>query len=160
MSQSLSERRSTNALEHWQPLNDLDPFNDRMRRILEQTFGPLAPAFAPLTPGEGDAWMPLVDIEEQDDAYVVEADLPGVKSKDVKIEQVGNELMISGEFKERERKGALRRQTRRVGRFAYRVALPESVDGDKIEAKLKDGVLAVRVPKSQRAERRQVEVTS
>jgi HSP20 family protein len=159
MSQSLSERRSTNAPEHW-PLNDLDQLNDRMRRILEQTFGPLAPAFGTLAPAESDMWMPLVDIEEQDDAYVVEADLPGVKSKDVKIEQVGNELMISGEFKQREREGVVRRKTRRTGKFSYRVALPERVDSENIDARLDSGVLTIRVPKSQRAERRQIQIKS
>jgi HSP20 family protein len=153
MSQSLSERRSTNALEHWQPLNDLDQLNDRLRRILEQTFGPLAPS-------ETDSWMPLVDIEEQDDAYVVEADLPGVASKDVKIEQVGSELMISGEFKQHERKGVVRRKTRRTGAFSYRVALPERIDSENIDARLDNGVLTIRVPKSQRAERRQIQIKS
>jgi HSP20 family protein len=153
MSQSLSERRRTNAPEHWQPLNDLDQFNDRMRRILEQTFGTLAST-------DTDSWMPLVDIEEQDDAYVVEADLPGVMSTDVKIEQVGNELMISGEFKEREPKGVTRRKTRRTGAFSYRVALPERIDSEKIDARLDSGVLTIRVPKSQRAERRQIEIKS
>jgi HSP20 family protein len=153
MAQSLAERNSPQQIERWEPFADLEQLSERMRRMLEQTFGGAVPS-------DREGWMPLVDIEEQDDAYVVEADVPGVKREDVKVEQFGNELLISGEVKERERKGALRRQTRRAGRFAYRVALPESVDGDKIEAKLKDGVLAVRVPKSQRAERRQVEVTA
>jgi HSP20 family protein len=134
-------------------LSDLDQFNERMHRMLEQTFGGLVPT-------DRDAWLPLVDIEEEDDAYVLEADLPGVKRGDVKIEQIGNELLISGEFKERERKGVIRRQTRRTGRFAYRVALPEQVDTEKVEARLVDGVLTVRVPKSQRAQRRQIEIKS
>jgi HSP20 family protein len=151
MSQALSERRPMAPSERREPLSDFDQLNEHMRRILEQTFGGLA------SPGR-DVLLPLVDIEEQDDAYVIEADLPGVKRSDVKIEQIGNELLISGEFKERERNGVLRRQTRKVGEFAYRVALPESVDAEKIEAKLEDGVLTVRVPKVQRAQRRQIEV--
>jgi HSP20 family protein len=114
-------------------MSELDLLNERMRRILEQTFGGLAGT-------ESDkAWLPLVDVEEEDDAYVLEADLRG----DVKIEQIGNELLISGEFKERQRKGVIRRQTRRVGKFAYRVALPEQIDADKIDANLDNGVLAV-----------------
>jgi HSP20 family protein len=101
-----------------------------------------------------------VDIEETDDAYVVEADLPGVKRQDVNIELVGNELTVTGEIKERERKGALRRQRRRVGRFEYGVVLPDHVDDDKVEASLSDGVLTVRVPKAERAQRRKIEVKS
>ena len=105
-------------------------------------------------------WAPPVDIEETDDAYVIEAELPSVKEKDVNIEHAGNEISVSGEIKERERKGVLRRQTRRTGRFEYRVRLPEHVDGEKIDAKLDGGVLTVRVPKSQRAQRRRIEVKS
>jgi HSP20 family protein len=153
MSQSLTERGTPQSGERREPFSELEQLNDRLRRMLEQTFGGLAPF-------EREGWVPLVDIEEQDDAYVLEADVPGVKREDVKVEQIGNELLVSGEVKERKRKGALRRQTRRVGEFAYRVTLPERVDGDKIEAKLNDGVLTIRVPKAQRAERRQVQITS
>jgi HSP20 family protein len=107
---------------------------------------------------EAGGWSPLVEIEEADDGCVVEAELPGVKREDVNIELVGNELTLTGEVKERQRKGALRRQTRRTGRFSYRVALPDQVHGDKIEANLSDGVLTVRVPKSERAQRRKIEI--
>jgi len=102
----------------------------------------------------------MVNLEEQDDSYVIEAELPGIKREDVNIELVGNELAISGEVKERERKGVLRRETRRTGRFAYRVTLPDQVDAEKIDAKLTDGVLTVRVPKSERAQRRKIEIKS
>jgi HSP20 family protein len=83
-----------------------------------------------------------------------------VKREDVNIELVGNELTINGEIKERERVGVLRKRTRRLGRFEYRVVLPDHVDGDKVEAKLDDGMLSVRVPKAQRAQRRKIEVKS
>ena len=156
MSQLLPERRSRLAPDRWEPLGDLEQVTERMRRMLEQTFGSLGWP----SPTEQGGWSPLVDIEETDDAYVVEADLPGVKRQDVTIELVGNELMVTGEIKERERKGALRRQTRRVGRFDYRVVLPDHVDDDKVEANLTDGVLTVRVPKAERAQRRKIEVKS
>jgi HSP20 family protein len=153
MAQTLAERNTPQKTERWEPFGEFEQLNERMRRMLEQTFGGLVPI-------DRESWAPFVDIEEQDDAYVVEADVPGVKREDVKVEQVGNELLINGEIKEPKRKGALRRQTRRVGQFAYRVMLPEQVDGDAIEAKLSDGVLTVRVPKSQRAQRRQIEIKS
>jgi HSP20 family protein len=156
MSQLVPERRSRLAPERWEPLSDLEQITERMRRMLDETFGGLGWA-AP--PGAG-GWSPPVDIEETDDAYVVEAELPGVKREDVTIELVGNELAITGEAKHRERKGALRRQTRRTGRFEYRVGLPEHVDPEKVEANLNEGVLRVRVPKSERATRRKIEVTS
>jgi HSP20 family protein len=124
--------------------------------MLDQTFG----GFVPSLLTERGEWSPLVDIEETDDAYVVEAEVPGVKEKDLNVELVGNELAISGEVKERERTGVLRRQTRRTGRFDYRVRLPEHLDPGKIDAKLGDGVLTVRVPKVERAQRQKIAVKS
>jgi len=152
MSQLVPERRWTSRQERL-PFADLDQLGERMRRLLEQTFRDLPPA---LTDTAG--WVPAVDVEEQDDAYVVEAEVPGVKREDVNIELVGNELAITGDIKEKERKGVLRRRTRRVGRFEFRVTLPNQVDPEKIEAELTDGVLTVRVPKAERAQRRQIEV--
>jgi HSP20 family protein len=153
MSQVLPERRSRRTARRWESQSEVDQVNERMRRLIEQTFGIDVPL-----PTEAVAWLPSVDIEETDDAYVVEAELPGVKREDVNIELVGNELIVSGEVKERERKGIVRRQTRRVGQFEYRVVLPDQVDSETIEAKLKDGVLSVRVPKVERAERRKIDI--
>jgi HSP20 family protein len=157
MSQLLPEHRSSVASERWQPLTELDQVSERMRRMLEQTFGGLG---WPSPLREAAGWSPLVDIEETDDAFVVEAELPGVQRQDVNVELVGRELTITGEIKERERKGTLRRRARRTGRFEYRVSLPDQVDAEKIEAKLAEGVLTVRVPKSERAPRRQIEIKS
>ena len=155
MSQLLPERRSRLAPERWEPLREFEQVTDRMRRLLDQTFGGFDWPSALMETG---GWSPNVDIEESDDAYVVEAELPGVKRDDVSIELVGNELAITGEVKERKREGALRRQTRRTGRFDYRVTLPDHVEADRIEANLTEGVLTVRVPKSERAQRRRIEV--
>jgi HSP20 family protein len=153
MSQALQERRTKDTSERAQPLSDVE----RLRRMLDQTFGSFGlPALAT----ESVGWAPPVDIEEQDDAYVIEAEAPGVKKDDVTIELISNELMVTGEIKEREREGILRKRTRRIGRFEYRVRLPEQVDPDNVEAKLKDGVLSVRVPKHEQAERRRIQVKS
>jgi HSP20 family protein len=154
MSQLLPERRSGSS-QRWEPATDVEHVSERMRRMLDQTFGGLS---WPELLREAAAWAPPVDIEEEDDAYVVEAEVPGVKRGDVKIELVGRELTISGEIKERERKGVLRKKTRRVGRFEYRVVLPDEVDAGKVDAKLNDGVLTVRAPKAERAQRRRIEV--
>lgn len=115
-------------------------------------------AFGPST-AAATGWVPLADVYETDDAYVVEVDLPGVKSKDINIEVVGNELAITGELKQTERKGLLRRKQRRVGEFEFRIALPREVDADQIEANLADGVLTVRIPKHETAKPRRVEIT-
>lgn len=156
MSQLLPERRPVTA-ERWEPLRELEQVTERMRRMLDETFGGFA---WPSLLTERVGWSPPVDIEETDDSYVIEAELPSVKREDVSIELVGNDLEITGEVKERERKGTLRRQTRRTGRFAYRVTLPSQVDAKKLDAKLADGVLTVRAPKSERDQRRRIEIKS
>ena len=152
MSQLLPERSRTGSSEDWSPMSELGQLNERMRRMLEQTFGGML--------DEPAGWIPAVDIEEREDAYVVEAEVPGVKREDVNIEVAGKELTISGEIKEREREGVIRRRTRRVGRFEFRVALPSEVNPEGVDAKLNDGVLTVRVPKAERAHRRRIEVKS
>lgn len=153
MSERVPERRSA-SVDRWEPLRELEQATERMRRMVDETFG----SWPWL--GERTTWSPPVDIEETDDAYVVEAELPSVKREDVSVELVGNDLQITGEVKEQERKGTLRRQARRTGRFAYRVTLPTHIDPDKIDANLTDGVLTVRVPKSERDQRRRIEIGS
>jgi HSP20 family protein len=156
MSQQLQERRRAGAPERWEPFQELEQVTERMRRMLDETFGGFArwPSLLP----EAAGWSPLVDIEEHDDAYVLEAELPGVRREDLDIELVGNEFAITGEMKEKERTGAVRSRMRRTGRFDYRVRLPEQVDADKIEASLSEGVLTVRVPKSERAQRKRIAI--
>ena len=139
--------------ERWEPLNELEQLTERMRQLFDQTIG-----FTWPSPASG--WTPLVDVEETDDAYVVEAELPGVKREAVDIELLGNELTITGEVAQRERQGTMRRQARRTGRFEYRVTLPDQVDADKVDAGLDDGVLTIRVPKAEQAQRRRIEVKS
>jgi HSP20 family protein len=137
------------------PLHDFEQVAERMRRLLDESLGTPVAAVV-----EAAAWTPPVNIEETDDAYVVEAELPGVKREDVNIEMDRNELSITGEVKEQERQGILRKRTRRIGRFEYRVQLPNVVDGENVDAKLEDGVLRIRLPKSERAQRRRIEVKS
>jgi HSP20 family protein len=150
MSQVLPER-SSRAPDRFQPSGEIDPL-DRMRSLLDQTLG--GEIASMLT--EARAFTPPVDIEETDDAYLIEADLPGVRPEDINTELEGNELHVSGEVKQRE--GRFRRRTRRVGRFELRVMLPDGVDGNGVDAKLDHGVLTVRVPKAEKAQRRKIDV--
>jgi HSP20 family protein len=115
-------------------------------------------AWPPLAPGNGGTWVPPADIEETDDAWIVEAELPSVDRKHVNVELHDYELVISGEIIEKERKGVLRRRTRRMGRFEYRVDLPGQPDAEHVEAKLHGGVLTVRVPKAEGTHSRQIDV--
>ncbi|HET9677174.1 MAG TPA: Hsp20/alpha crystallin family protein [Solirubrobacterales bacterium] len=68
------------------------------------------------------------------------------------------ELLITGEIKERERVGVLRHRTRRTGKFEIRVALPNDVDTERVDARLDSGVMLVEIPKPERAKPRKVTV--
>ena len=144
-------RRESRDLTRWEPLRELEDMRQRMEGLFDELLrgGPLEAA---------GRWSPPVDLEETDDAWVVEADLPGVKKGDVTVEVRDNELTIHGELKERERVGILRRRTRRTGQFDYRVTLPGELDADNVDAQLKDGVLTLRIPKPARAQPRRIEI--
>ena len=106
------------------------------------------------------AFTPLADLEETDEAYLAEIELPGVKLEDLSVEVAGHRLTVAGERKERERVGILRRRTRTVGRFHYEVILPGEVDEEGVTASLHDGVLTVRVPKPAGERPRRIPVTT
>lgn len=107
---------------------------------------------------QASVWVPAVDIEETDDSYVLETDLPGVKRDNVNVELRDNEVRITGAIEEKQRTGVLRRQTRRAGQFELVVSLPGDIDPNKVEASLQDGVLNVRVGKAAASQPRQIEV--
>jgi HSP20 family protein len=94
------------------------------------------------------AWSPSADIVETDSAYTIEVELPGVRREDVDLTLNGNELLVTGEIKERKREGLFRHRTRRIGEFEFRVTLPGDLREGDIEASLAYGVLKVYVPKA------------
>lgn len=108
--------------------------------------------------GCAHGWAPAVDIEETDDSWIVEAELPGVADDDVTVELSDTELTISGEVKQRERTGVLRRVTRRVGRFDYHVTLPGVNEREEVDVTLQRGLLTVTVRKLEAVKRRRIEV--
>jgi HSP20 family protein len=132
----------------FEPFRELDQLQAQMGELLESA----------LT-GEGAPWVPAVDIEETDDAWTLEAELPGVEKEDVDIQMNDSELVVKGEIKERERKGIMRRRTRRVGEFEFRVTLPGPADAENIDAKLDGGVLTIRIPKPEQAQPRRIEIS-
>ncbi|MFF8996146.1 Hsp20/alpha crystallin family protein [Streptomyces sp. NPDC014983] len=138
------------ALSWGEPISaEFDDLFERMNRFLQA---------ASTAPAVG-VWSPLADLHETDDAYAIEAELPGIKREDIDVEVSERELCITGEYKECDREGVLRRSTRRTGRFEYRALLPADVKADEITATLADGVLTVTVPKAQAAKPHHIEIT-
>jgi HSP20 family protein len=150
MALALQNRRSSSDLGRWDPLTDIERLRSQITALLDGA------SDAP-DPLEG-VFVPMADVEETDDAYVIEIELPGVDRKDIDISVVGRRLLVTGERKERERVGLLRRRTRRVGEFRYEVVVPDDIDADAVEAHLDRGVLTVRVAKATADRRRRIEV--
>lgn len=141
--------RSLPALHWGEPIAaEFDDLFERMSRLLEGAAA--GPAVL--------AWSPAADMRETDDAYVIEAEVPGIKRDDIDIEMSERELHITGEYKEQEREGVLRRSTRRTGRFEYQALLPADVRAEEVSATLHDGVLTVTAPKAQTTKPRHVEI--
>ena len=132
---------------------ELLELRSRLDRLMESIWQPGAGALE-----TGLGWAPAVDVEEADDAWIVEAELPGIKEKDINLELHGTELSISGDIEERKRCGILRRTARRIGHFDYRVNLPGISDTEDAHATLAHGVLTVRVPKPEHAKRRRIAI--
>jgi HSP20 family protein len=135
------------------PSQEFEDIYDRMGRLMGFALG------EPGTPAQvaGRPWIPAADVSETDDAYVIELELPGVRKDDVDIQMNDNELVVTGELTQTER-GRLRRRTRRLGRFEYRVVLPGDVNAEMVNANLSDGVLTMTVPKAAAAKPRHVEI--
>ena len=106
----------------------------------------------PRTWGRNVAW-PAIDITDNENEYVVKAEVPGCKAEDIDITVAGNVLTISGEKKvEKEVKEKdYYHSERSFGSFRRDLRLATDIDTGKIEAECRDGVLAVKLPKSEKA---------
>jgi HSP20 family protein len=138
--------------QYTHPYRELQDLQEQTAQLLQQVL--------PAVAGPVQPWIPDVDVEETEDAWIVEAEIPGARAEDVHVEVHNGELDIRGEIVEKERAGILRRRTRRVGEFEYHVTLPEQVDNENPEARLHDGVLEVRIPKAQRSSGREIPIQS
>jgi HSP20 family protein len=102
-----------------------------------------------------------VDVRETGEAYTVDAEIPGVKKDDIRVEIDGNEVAIAAEVKrETEEKDGEKwlRAERFQGKFERRFALPQEIDDGKASARFADGVLSLTLPKKQAAAARKVEI--
>ena len=106
------------------------------------------------------ATFPPLNVWEEEDAYNVEAELPGLTMKDLEIHVTGqNQLTIKGQRSDgAPQKAVQHRQERQFGKFVRSLALPSPVDDNKVDARLENGVLTIRLPKHERAKPRKIPV--
>jgi HSP20 family protein len=156
--------RNQEGSGEWHPLLGLRKQIDRLFEDYDR-----APGFFPLGKGLFDNepfWtrpgVPAVDVVEQDGAFLISAELPGLDEQDVEIKLNGRQLTIRGEKKDEreEKKKGYHLSERRYGSFERRFTLPESADAEAIEAKFAKGVLTLKVPKKPEAQaaERKIEV--
>lgn len=138
--------------EHW-----LDRFmEDVWRRPFPSLFG--RDRWLPIRPLS--IRMPSLDVYEEKDSVVVKAELPGMKKEDVEVNLAGENLTIKGEKKEDKevKEDDYYRRERSYGSFLRTIALPCEVKSDEIKASFKDGVLEIRMPKTEEAKKKSVSV--
>jgi len=137
----------------WNPGRELRDLQDQINRLFEFDY--------PDSSGLFDRYTnPAVDIIEEEDGFVVKMDVPGVDRKELEISMTRNVITIKGEKKE-ESKHKTRRSYRQEswnGSFQRTLSLPDSVDPDKVEAGLKNGVLTVHIAKREELKPRQIAV--
>lgn len=136
------------------PTREFEDIYERMGQLVNAAFGDIGTAAAMTEM----PWSPPADLTENEDAYVVHAELPGVHKDQVNVQVADRELTISGEIKE-ESGGRVHRSSRRSGQFEYRVIFPGDIKAKEVHAELADGVLTVTVPKLEPARPSNVQVT-
>ncbi len=109
---------------------------------------------------QGLAFSPSFDVKETHDGYLFQADLPGVKEKDLDISITGNRLTVSGK-REAESKAEDERYyayERSYGTFSRSFTLPEGIDPDHVRAELKEGVLTLSLGKKPEVKAKKIEL--
>ena len=149
------------ALIRWEPTRELSSLQGEMNRLFNSFFE--APSqVANGGTGMVNRWIPAMDLVEQDEHYVLRADLPGMREDDVNIELENNVLTVSGERKhESTDKGkGFYRIERASGSFSRILTLPEGVDAAAIAASFRDGVLELRIPKPEQRKPHRVRISA
>ena len=99
-----------------------------------------------------------VNVREEDEAYILSALVPGLKSDDVNIQVLDDVVHIEGEYKQGETQYLM--QELPNGSFTRTLRLPASIEADSVEAKIADGILTLRLPKVASAKPKQIKITS
>ena len=131
----------------------LERMRDQFDRLLSDDFGTRSGL---LSAGV----YPQVNMTEDADKFHIRAELPGVKSDDIEMQATAKNVSISGERKiEAESEGVrYHRREREAGKFSRIIAMPTEIDPERIEAKMKDGILTIHIPKAEAVKPRQIAI--
>jgi HSP20 family protein len=128
----------------WEPFSGINPFRNRMNHMFDHFFFPLKKEDESVL-----SWNPVADVYEDDDNYVIRAELPGVDKENISVDVHDRMLTLKGERSadNEVKKENYHRVERSFGQFQRSFTLPEGVDPDSVDASYKDGVLEVVIPK-------------
>jgi HSP20 family protein len=144
------------AILRWRPLGEVDSFKREMDRMFDNFFGS-----GTETSESSLTWYPSVDIKETKDEFVMMAEVPGMSKDDIKINISENTLTIKGEKKEEKKEDDhnYHRVERRYGTFQRSFTLPTQIQGSKVKAAYKDGVLTITMPKKEEVKPKEIPIT-
>jgi HSP20 family protein len=141
------------VITRWDPFRDVAALQNRMNRLFEEQYG----GREELTTG---AFVPPVDIYEDEHGIQLKLEAPGIDEKDLDIKVENNVLTVSGERKleKEEKEENFHRVERRYGSFSRSFTLPNTVDTENIHADYENGVLKIRLAKRAEAKPKQIKV--
>lgn len=149
------------AMERWTPFGtsmdrwgNVSEIQTEVNRLFDNFFG------RPASTAAGRAWVPPVDLYETKDDLVLMMELPGVRDKDVTVSLTGDLLSVKGErrFEHDAKEQQFLHVERAFGKFERLVQLPIPVQGDKVKASYRDGVLEIRLPKTEEIKPKEIKV--
>ena len=164
MAEKAKEKHTeTRELAPWRGFGDLSRWERDMEGMMDSFFG------RRMRPWWPERWFrtagaladePALDLFEEKDEIVVKAELPGLEKDNVEVNLSDQTLTIKGEKKKEEevKEEDYFRSERSYGRFVRSLQLPADVQGDKVKASFKNGVLEVRMPKTEKAKTREIKV--
>ena len=141
------------SLIRWDPFREFNMLPARFSGLLGRDWeAPMATT----------AWNPSVDIFENDNEVVIKAELPGMNAKDIEVRLENNLLLLKGErhFEKEAKEENYHRIEREYGTFSRSFSLPTAVDGDKVTAEYKDGVLKVVLPKKEERKPKPIKIAA
>ena len=143
-----------NGITRYGGLRDVAPLHEEMERVLRQAFGDREGV------SQAGAFSPAIDVEEDQDGFTLHVEIPGVEPGSVDVSLEENVLSISGERRFYDEKDAdgFRRIERAFGRFHRSIRLPDRVDADRVEAKYREGILTIAVPKAEESKPRRIQI--
>lgn len=145
-------------LLHSQPIRRMSRLQDEINQFFRS--GDFLSTHADESSAATSQWMPSVDIKDEEDKFVISADIPGVDPKDIDVSMENGILTIKGEreTEDKEESNGYRRVECSYGSFYRRFSLPDTADADQIKAKGKDGVLEITVAKREATKAKKIPV--